>query len=333
MTFRTETDLCYDAMIDPDSLPAGLVLMLALFRFTCLLPFLLCLLIGGLSGCRSIRRFGDSRQTIDARRLSGQGLQAMHDGRLDAAETLFSEALEVSKSDDRAHWGLAESYWTRGESKQAITHMEQAVRLSAADPKLVRRLGRMYLELGQLEAAREHSQWALDLQRESEAAWALQGDCLHAAGEDEQALAAYHRALALRPDYPQVQLQAAEIYHEQGRYDRVLATLDRLQDDVGIEASPPTVDVLRGIAMRQLGRRDEAQRCFLRAAGKDPTNATPHLEMATLALARGDVDQAGISLEKAIELDPDSVRDSLRVQQLQDQQRRLAEATIAATRR
>ena len=289
--------------------------------------------MGGLPGCRSIRRFGDSRQTIDARRLSGQGLQAMHDGRLEVAETYFSEALEISKSDDRAHWGLAESYWTRGETEQAIAHMEQAVRLSAADPKLVRRLGRMYLELGQLESAEQHIEWALDLQRDSEESWALKGDYLRAVGNDEKALEMYHQALALRPDYPQIQLHAAEIYHSQGRYDRVLATLDCLQDGVGIEESLPTVDMLRGIAMRQLGRGDEALRCFQRAIDKNPADASPHLEIATLALARGNVDQAHQSLNKAIELEPNLARESLRVQQLQDQHQRLADATSPPTRR
>ena len=44
------------------------------------------------SGCRAIRRFGESRQSIAARRLSGQGFQAMHDGQWEIAETLFTDA-------------------------------------------------------------------------------------------------------------------------------------------------------------------------------------------------------------------------------------------------
>jgi len=192
----------------------------------------------------------------------------MHDGRWDIAESLFSDALDLSQADDRAHWGLAESYWKRGETDQAIEQLENAGRLSASDPALVQRLGRMYLETDRLEEADSRSRQALQAERNSASAWALRGDCLQAAGKLDEALAAYHRALALRPDYPEVQLQAAEIYQTQQRYDRVLATLDRLQDGTGIDEAPARVDVLQGTAMQNLGRLEEAQRCFARAAAK-----------------------------------------------------------------
>jgi tetratricopeptide (TPR) repeat protein len=279
------------------------------------------------AGCRAIRRFGDSRQTIDARRLSGQGFQAMHDDRWGIAETLFSDALDVSKTNDRAHWGLAESLWKRGQRDLAIEHMEQAVRLSAGDPRLVQRLGRMYLELGRLEEAEKHSIWALQLQRDSEDVWALRGDCLRASGHDDEALAAYHRALALRPDFPEVQLQAAEIYSADRRFDRVLATLDRLQDGVGVDETLARVDMLQGIAMRQLGRTEEARRCFARAAVKDPDDASPHLEIASLAQQRGEFDAAERSLAVAVRLNPDSLGEGQWLEHLQNQQRSRQAAT------
>ena len=206
-------------------------------------------------GCRAIRRFGDSRQSIAARRLSGQGFQAIHDGRWEVAETLFTDALEISQADDRAHWGLAEAYWNRGDKELATQHMEQAVRLSAGDPKFVGRLGEMYLDLGRLAEADQQSQMALSGARDSPGAWQLRGDCLRAAGEEEEALGAYHRALGLQPDFPEVQLQAADIYRSQERYDRLLATLDRLEDSMGADQTPARADLLQGIALRKMGRR------------------------------------------------------------------------------
>ena len=286
----------------------------------------MCLLaaLGGLPGCRAIGRFGDSRQSIAARRLSGQGFQAMHDGQWEIAEKLFSDALEISKTDDRAHWGLAESYWKRGDTELAVAHMEQAVRLSAGDPKLVQRLGRMYLERGRLEDADSHSLWALESTRDSAEAWALRGDCLKAAGEPDDALAAYHRALALQPDYAEVQLQAANIYLAQGRFDRLLATLDCLQDDVGVDGAPSEVDILQGIAMRELGRHEEARRCFARASTKDASDVTPHLELAELALEQGQVASARAALETAINLDPESIEETAWMKQLQERHTRVA---------
>ena len=66
-----------------------------LFLLVALLPFSI--------GCRSYQsRFGDNSQGINARRLSGQGFQAMHEGDWDSAENLFLQALDLSDSDDRA---------------------------------------------------------------------------------------------------------------------------------------------------------------------------------------------------------------------------------------
>ncbi|MGI9474703.1 MAG: tetratricopeptide repeat protein [Rubripirellula sp.] len=289
---------------------------------------ILCGLLGLItisnSGCRAIRHFGEGRQSIAARRLSGQGFQAMHDGQWEIAETLFTDALEVSTADDRAHWGLAESYWKRQETELAIEQMEQAVRLSAGDPKMVQRLGHMYLQIGRLQEAESHSLWALETERDSAQAWALRGNYLKAAGKDDEALAAYHRALALQPDYPQVQLQAAEIYHLNLEYDRLLATLDRLQDSVGTDAAPARVDVLRGIAMRNHERFEEARRCFARASIKPDADATAHLELASLEMQTGNIPQARASLEVAHQIDPDLVRDGRWMEQLDDHEQRLA---------
>ncbi len=276
------------------------------------------------TGCRAIGRFGESRQSIAARRLSGQGFQAMHDGRWDVAETLFADALEASKADDRAHWGLAEAYWKRGEQQLAVQHMEQAVRLSAGEPKFIERLGRMYLETGRGSDADSQSLIALQTKRDSPDAWRLRGDCLRAAGKDDEALAAYHRALALQPDYPEVQLQAAEIYLVQERYDRLLATLDRLQEGVGTDDSPAKADMLQGIAMRHLGRKEEAKRCFARAAEKNPADAAPHLEIASLAIENGDMESARRSLASATQLGAGTAEQEIAKARLQPQHLRMA---------
>lgn len=288
----------------------------------------LCLLLAVITitatGCRAIRRFGESRQSIAARRLSGQGFQAIHDGQWEIAESLFTDALDVSKTDDRAHWGLAEAFWNRNDKELAIEHMEHAVRLSAGDPKFVQRLGRMYLELDRLPEAEMQSRWALESKRDSAEAWALRGDCLKAAGESADALAAYHRALAIQPDYPVVQLQAAEIYLADHRYDRLLATLDRLQDGVGIDNASSRVDILQGIAMRKLGRPEEAKRCFVRASTKRPEDVEAHLELASLAIENGDVTLARESIQIAMELDPDVVRAGRWIERLNNEQQRVA---------
>lgn len=248
----------------------------------------------------------------------------MHDGDWETAEKLFLNALEVSEDDDRAHWGLAESYWKRGDRELAIEQMENAVPLSAGDPKLVQRLGRMYLEVGRIDEANHHSTWALESARDSAEAWALRGDCLLASQDFDEALAAYHRALSLQPDYADVQIRSAEIYLNQGRHDRVLATLDRIQDKLGTSDSPTKVDLLQGVAMRELGRLEEARRCFARASQKNPNDATPFLQLAELALLQGQTSEAQLALEIARQNDTNSAAEKAWISQLDQQQARIA---------
>ena len=282
----------------------------------------------GSFGCRAIGRISESRQSISARRLSRAGMEAMREGQWNTAEDLFTSALEVSAADDRAHRGLAESLWQRQELDAAIEHMEQAVRLSAGDPKLVQRLGRMYLDVGRIDDADRQSMLALEADRHSAEVWALRGDCLAARQQADDALAAYHRALALQPDFPAVQLQAAEIYREQGRYDRLLATLERLQDVRGDENESGRVQLLKGIAMRQLGCSDEAYRCFASAIEKDPGDPTAHLHAASVCLDRGDVETARRQIDIAMRLDPGSTRSGGLIEQLLTEEERLASGSV-----
>lgn len=295
------------------------------FRAQSLLSLLAALSLLG-SGCRAIRGIGQSKDSIAARRISRQGIQAMRSGNWNTAEKLFEAALAESKSDDRAHRGLAESLWQRNNNEEAIKHMEQAVRLSAGEPKMIERLGRMYLEVGRLDDANLQCQRALQADRESAAIWALRGDCLFQRKQLDDALAAYHRALALQPDYHEVQMQAAEIYRQQGRFDRLLATLDRLRESSVDDQVPYRVDILRGVAMRQLQQGKEARRCFQTAAIKDPSAAEPHLMIASLCLDDDDVPAARTAVEHAMQLDPEAVREGKWMEQLENHQRRLSQS-------
>jgi len=288
---------------------------------------ILAIVIGSLAfcGCRAISRYGESRQTIAARRLSRQGLEAMHAGQWDVAEGLFSGALDITSADDRAHWGLAESLWQRGERAAALEHMEQAVRLSASDPRLMRRLARMYFDLGRIAEAERQTLVALEADRESAEVWALRGDCLVSRGDQLGALAAYHRAMAIQPDYPDVQIQAAELYRIQGRYDRLLATIDRLQDSLGADdICPVRGQILRGIALRQLDRPLEAQQCFVEASRVAPLDPEPLIHLADLHLALGDVPSARLAIDQAMLLSPSASVAINLSRQIQDKASRLA---------
>jgi tetratricopeptide (TPR) repeat protein len=259
------------------------------------------------SGCRAIRQHVESRQSIAARKLSREGLEAMHAEKWQEAEDAFAGALALNQADDRAHAGLAEVLWERNERKQAIMHMEQAVRLSGSEPQMAIRMGRMYYDVGQIEDAQQQSDDALTgTGRDLASAWALRGDVVAARGDDDAALACYHRALVLQPEYPEVQIAIADVYLRHGRYDRLLATLDRLRDNVEADSCPLRVHLLRGTAMMQLGRPREAAELFRTVCQQIPDDPNLLMRLAEAEYETGDFAASRQALGRVFELDPNN---------------------------
>ena len=157
---------------------------------------------------------------------------------------------------------------------------------------------------GRFDDASQQCEIALAAERNSADIWALRGDCLFQKQQLNKALAAYHRALALQPQYQSVQIQAAEIYRAQGRYDRLLATLDRIEAGGDQLSVPPRVDLLRGIAMIKLKQWDDAKSHLMIAARKDPLNAEPLVKLAEVSLAQNDPESARVAFERAAQFDP-----------------------------
>ena len=274
----------------------------ALFRMSLCASVLLHTL-----GCRAISRIGESGQSLASRKLSRQGIQHIHEGNWSSAERLFSQALAISDDDDRAHRGIAEAYWNRGQKDAAIKHMQRAVELSANDPRLVGRLGEMYLDVGRETEAELQSLIAVENERESAEIWALRGDCLRRRQLPADALAAYHRALAIQPDSISVKLRVAELYLAGGQHDRVLATLDQLDSSGDESTIPSRVHLLRGIAMRNLQQNQQAKKHFAKAIQHADATAEPHLQLAAIALESNQIELAADHVVQASKLNPDLV--------------------------
>ena len=267
---------------------------------------LIAILIGlnCLTGCRSLRCKKESDETIAlTRQLSLQGKDAQQKGQWDRAEAYFAEAVQRSPADERARCGFAESLWQRGAQEQAVTHMVEAVKLSGDDPERIVQLGQMYLALNNLPAALRQADKALAANKHLPQAWALKADVQRASGQREDALASYHRALSLQPHFPAAQVAVAELYDGSGRPQRALATLQSLSDQYPPGSVPPDVLFRQGLALKQLGRHQDAADSLAAAARIQPT---PELlvELAHCRLLAGDLGSATLANNGALQIDP-----------------------------
>jgi tetratricopeptide (TPR) repeat protein len=207
--------------------------------------------------------------------MSLQALDAQQQGRWDEAEALFAAAVEQCPSDDRARQGYAEALWRRGLQTEAVTHMEEAVRLSGSDPERLVQLGGMYLAQGQTHRAAEQALQAIAANPQHAGAWALRGQVQQVEGMRDEALASYFRALSFQPHQPAVQLAIAEIYAQQNRPQRALATLQALAADYPPARVPPEVRHREGLALRELGRHADANAALSQATNQGNSTAEP----------------------------------------------------------
>lgn len=253
-----------------------------------------------------MRHRNGSDHLSGARQLSLRGADALDRSRYQDAEALFTEALQSCPTDERAHWGYAQTLWQKGSHEQSIEHMKEALRLSEKNVDYMVRLGEMYLDKNDLPNARAQAQKAIDHDHRNAAAWALMGNTLRQAKEWGPALNCYQRALLVQSDYPQVQLAAADCYRHIGRPQRALATLDRMTDLHGGAQSTPDAMMIRGLALADLGRNEDAIGILNRASEKLPIASTDqHLQLAAAQYRLGDLVQARMTLGRVLQAHPD----------------------------
>jgi tetratricopeptide (TPR) repeat protein len=253
-------------------------------------------------GCRVIRGHAEARQLSAARRLSLQGMAALEHDRLQEAAKLFEQALATSSADERAHWGTAEVLWRSGKSAEGLKHMQRAVQLSGRQPELATRLGQMYLQSNRIEEAIAQVDDAIASDASQPIAWQLRGDIASRQANYHDALAAYHRALSLQPEFIEVQLSLAEVYQAMGKSDRMLATLDRLREQLPKDSCPLHLHLLRSIALRDLGRLDAACVCMEEASRMRPNDARLLEQLAQLYELAGRPSQALQTRQAAVQV-------------------------------
>jgi tetratricopeptide (TPR) repeat protein len=268
---------------------------------------LLVLLV--LAGCTGMTRHRRRDAVVTARQIALRGMDALEAGHLDEAERYFAEAVETCPVDERVRRRYAEALWRRGEGASAIEHMREAARLSGGEPEVLVRLGEMQLAQGQLPQALHLADRAIRSGRASAAAHRLRGDTLARQSPNRwrEALACYHRALAIDDGCPRVQLAAAELYLRNGRPRRALATLQRLSRQHAAEQLPLELLHMQGIAYKAVQRYDRSIECLNRLLARQPQNLDALYELADAHYCRGDPDEARRVVRHILDQEPQHI--------------------------
>jgi len=210
-----------------------------------------------------------------------------------------------------------------GDSQTRVTYLREGVRCLEEDPGAdadeLAVGGLIAAILGHFDRALALADRALAADPESEVALPVRAHCLLRLDRTEEALATTAARRAAELSSPLLVLTRAEALGRLGRHDESLAELagplpldtgplapllTQLQEVQPVERR----DLLRGRALRQLGREAEALDVLRDVTRRNPGYAEAWQELAQLWLERGEVREAHQALLEAERLDPGNAR-------------------------
>ncbi len=225
-----------------------------------------------------MRSASNPANIVAARSLTQNGMNAMHYGHTQQAESLLSQAVEKCPSDQRIRHHLASAMVKQGKFDEAIAQLETAVQQSCQDSRLFVDLGELYLIKGDATKAAWNAEKALEANRQNSEAWVLRGRCHEAQRDIPAALADYHRASGLDDAGPEVQLYIAKAYRQMERPLEALTALEVYSESFPSEQMPTEALLLTADTLAELKQYPSAQQ-VLQQASQRP-DATPEVWIA-----------------------------------------------------
>ncbi len=259
-------------------------------------------LAGG--GCASLRKQKIVPESIAVcRQMSRDGVAAMELGQWDEAHSLLQEAVATSPTDIDARRHLAEVLWQTGNHRDAVVHMEAAVRLDPRNAPTTVRSGEMLLAVGAVDRAALRAQQAIALDATLAGAWALRGRIFRQRGEAARALADLQQALRYSPHSTDVLLDTAEVQYDMGRPQRSLTTLHHLLDVYAPGEEPQRALWLEGLAYQALDRPYDAIESLYAASLRGAPQADLLYQLALAEQTAGRPTAATNTVRQALSLD------------------------------
>jgi tetratricopeptide (TPR) repeat protein len=216
--------------------------------------------------------------------------------------TLYETTLAKNPACWLAHNNLAEALANSGRTPEAISHLEQALRLRPGFPEAENNLGDDLRQLGRPQEALPHLERALRLQPTFAEAHNNLGAAFMMTGRSAKGIAEFIEALRLKPGYAVARFNLGLARANAGQPDQAIgdfAEAVRLKPDFG------QAELNWGIGLTLAGRFPEARTHFERALQLEPDSPAVHYGFARALAGAGRLDEAIAHYEQALRLAPD----------------------------
>ena len=254
---------------------------------------------GDLSAGSSLR--DGQRRLQDALRFAVEHHNA---GRLDQAEDIYREILEIEPENPSALHLLGVIAHQVGESEVAWPLIQQATRAAPNYAEAHADLGLVYNALGRVDDAIASYRRAVAIKSSNATAHNNLGNALFAIGQFDDAIESYRQAIAHRPDYAKAHSSLGLVLHRLARSAEAVACCRK-----AVENDPMNPDMLCNLGLALQGNKDtdEAVACFERALSLEPDNPESHNNLGNALQERERFDDAVSHYREALALAPDYV--------------------------
>jgi tetratricopeptide (TPR) repeat protein len=228
--------------------------------------------------------------------------------------SLWQDAAQKAPLMLKPHLRLADALAAAGRLEEAEAAYWRALALRPHHPAARNNLGELYKRLGRLEEAQAQFRTLLESSPDATAARLNLAGLLLRSGQWQEAEAQYQRAL-------QFEDTGGEAQHKLGHIALSFRSDPRLalaHFEAALEKAPmPRADVWtgRGVALRSLGRYEEAEAAYHKALEIDPARADAWFNLGNLYRDGGRTQEAEAAYEQVVKLG-DSTLAALAAQQL-----------------
>jgi putative PEP-CTERM system TPR-repeat lipoprotein len=233
--------------------------------------------------------------------LALSGLVDLQLGTYASADTTLRRVLARVPRDIVALRGLATVYLRTGRAQQALDTLAPALAASPNDPALLRVAGETYLAIGNVAKATEAYEHANALDKSNVASQVRLAQVRFAAGDTARAFSDLQAIASSEATIGQADLTLFAEHLKRREYDQALAVADSLEKKVPKSAVPWTLRGTVYLAKRDLAK---ARASFEKAIEVQPDYYSAAASLASIDIQQGNLGAARQRYDKLLAKDP-----------------------------
>jgi tetratricopeptide (TPR) repeat protein len=240
-----------------------------------------------------------------SQQFNNEAVLSQIEGRFDAAEIAYLQALDEDPGNGTAHNNLGLLLAQKGQEREALTHFEAALSINPHSDAAHLNKGNLHLANGEMEQAYYHYTKAIELDREHALNWEMYAKFFVLAGQPQEAAEAWAQAAQLNPAETSYHLKLSISLVALGKYNEAKLIL---MDLVQKESSNPKAWTQLGIVY--LLRKDYgiAEELFKKALGLVPEDEQARYHLSLTYIATGENQKAEMELRRIVQLHPHHVK-------------------------